>query len=373
MLTRNDFLIDDTVVFLNHGSFGACSKPVFAKYQQYQLELERQPIEFLGRRSDAMLNDARQVLADYLNAPVEELIFVPNATLGLNVVARSMVLNAGDEILTTNHEYGALNKTWQFMCQQTGAEIVRYTVDLPYTSDDAFVEGFFQKVTPRTKVIFLSHITSPTALIFPVDKICARARELGILTMIDGAHVPGQIPLDLTTIGADVYSGNCHKWLCSPKGSAFLHVRKDYHPKVHPLVISHGWYEGADFIMQNQWQGTRDIAPFLSVPDAIQFQQEHDWEEVRATCHQLALNTQARLCDDFGLQPISENQFAQMVAIPLPECDVADVKSRLYDEFRVEVPVHEYEGKPYVRVSYQAYNSADDAQALINALHKILD
>ena len=202
--------------------------------------------------------------------------------------------------------------------------------------------------------------------------ICQRAREMGIMTIIDGAHVPGQLPLDLTAIGADAYSGNFHKWLCSPKGSAFLHVRKEHHHMIVPNTISHGWYEGADFFTQNEWQGTRDVAAYLTVPTAIEFLQENNWEQVRADCHELAVMTQSRLCDNFGLDPISENQFSQMVTIPLPDCDLEEVKNRLYDEFNIEVPMTALDDKPHIRVSFQAYNTAQDAQALIDALMTIL-
>lgn len=373
MLTRDHFLIRDDVIFLNHGSFGACPKAVFEKYQELQLDLERQPVEFIQRRLPELLDEATNKIADYLNAPAEELIFVTNATTGLNVVAKSLDLDPGDEILTTDHEYGAIDKAMLFAAQKTGAIIVRHLVEVPYTTDEAFTDAFFEKVTDKTKVIYFSHITSPSALIFPAAQICHRAREMGILTVIDGAHVPGQLPLDLTAIGADAYSGNFHKWLCSPKGSGFLHVRKEHHAMIDPLVISHGWYEGADFHTQNHGQGTRDPSAFLAVPTAIDYFHEHNWTQIRAECHELAVMTQGRLCDDFGLDPLSENQFSQMVAIPLPDCDTQAVKKRLFDEFRIEVPLTTVNDIPHVRVSFQAYNSASDAQALIDGLHAILD
>lgn len=373
MLTRDDFLIRDDVIFLNHGSFGACPKPIFERYQAWQLELEQQPVEFLNRRRVGLMEDATQHIADYLNVPADELVFVVNATFGLNTVAKSLRLEAGDEILTTNHEYGAVDKMMGFVASKTGANIVRHHVQLPYTTDEDFTSAFFEKVTEHTKVIIISHITSPSALIFPIEMICKRARELGIFTLIDGAHVPGQLPLDLTAIGADAYSGNFHKWLCAPKGSAFLHVRAEHHAMVDPLVVSHGWYEGADFFMQNEWQGTRDVACYLTVPTAIDFQKAHNWEQVRADCHSLAVTTQARICDDFGLDPLSENQFSQMVSIPIPNCEHYELAKRLYSEFRIEVPPTTVNDKPHIRVSFQVYNTAQDAQALIDALHSIFD
>ena len=372
MLTRDDFLIRDDVIFFNHGSFGACPKPVFAEYQRWQLELERQPIEFLLRCRESLMGSAIDCIADYLNAPPDEVVFVTNATAGLNIVLRSLPLQPGDEILTTDHEYGAINRLLEFVARKTGARIVRSQVRLPYQDDATFIEDFFNCATDRTKAIVISQITSPTALIFPVSQICERARDMGILSIIDGAHVPGQLPLDLDAVGADIYSGNFHKWVCSPKGSAFLHVRAEHHDWINPLIVSHGCHDQADFRERHEWQGTRDIAAYLSVPAAIEFQRQHDWDQVRATCHQLALAAQSRFCDHFGLEPLSQRQFAQMVTIPLPECDVVAVKERLYDEYRIEIPVGRFEDQCFMRLSVQAYNSAEEIDILFAALKTIL-
>lgn len=374
---RSDFLLAEDVVFLNHGSFGACPKPVFEQYQAWQLELERQPVEFLGRRSDALLDAARAELAAYLNAPVDELVFVPNATLGLNTFIRSLMLHslkAGDEILTTDHEYGALDRTWEFVERYTGAKYIHQHIPMPVTTHADFVEQFWAAVKPQTKIIFLSHITSPTALTFPVGEICRRARAAGIMTIIDGAHVPGQLSLDITALGADVYSGNLHKWLCTPKGSAFLHVRSEHHRTLEPLVISHGWLDDGTFISRNQWQGTRDIAAFLSVPAAIEYQQQHDWVQVRAACHALAEATHTRihaLLETEAICPNSSEWFAQMVHMTLPDCDIEAVKTRLYDEFRIEIPWIRHGGRVGLRASFQAYNSAADIDALETALRVV--
>ena len=367
-----DFLIRNDIIFFNHGSFGACPKAVFAEYQAWQLELERQPIEFLLRRRESLVQHAIDEIATYLNVPSAETIFVTNATAGLNLVVRSLRLNAGDEILTTNHEYGAINRLMEFAARKTGACIVRHQVRLPYRNDETFVDDFFSCASSRTKAIVISHITSPTALVFPVAEICRRARELGIVTIIDGAHAPGQLPLDLTAIGADAYSGNFHKWLCAPKGSAFLHVRAEHHKTIEPLVISHGWRDGAGFRERHDWQGTKDISAFLTVPAAIDYQREHNWDQIRADCHQLAATAQAQICEYFGLEPLSTYQFAQMVTVPLPDCDVEAVKQRLYDEYRIEVPVGRFEDKCGIRISIQAYNTAADVQTLISALKAIL-
>jgi isopenicillin-N epimerase len=372
---RELFLIDPEVVFLNHGSFGACPRVVFEEYQRYQIELERQPVEFLGRRADGLLDDARAKLATYLNAEPNDIAFVMNATSGLNVIARSLPLDRGDEILTTDHEYGALDMTWDWMCGKVGAQYIHHHIPLPVTFHADVVDSFWSAVTPRTKVIFLSHITSPTALIMPVKEICARAREAGILTVIDGAHVPGHIPLDLADIGADIYSGNCHKWLCAPKGAAFLHVRPEQQEWIESLTISWGWKGESTFVSRNQWQGTRDIAAFLAVPAAIEFQQQHDWKSVRARCHELARETRARIADLTNLEPISPDSpewFAQMVTCQIPIDDPIAVKARMYDEFKVEAPLVTWQDKQMIRVSYQGYNNHDDLKRLMLALDGVI-
>lgn len=368
MLTRADFLIRDDIVFFNHGAFGACPKPVFAQYQAWQLELERQPVDFLLRRRAGLMEQARACIAETFKAAADEIVFVSNATTGLSRAIRSLPLQPGDEILTTNHEYGAVNRLLDFVAERTGARIVRSKARLPYTSDAAFVDDLFADASPKTGAIVISHITSPTALIFPVELVCQRARERGIITIIDGAHATGQLPVDLSAIGADMYSGNFHKWLCAPKGSGFLHVRPQHQALIDPLVISHGVYEGSDFVERNEWLGTRDIAAFLTVPAAIDFQRQHDWPAVIAECHRLAALAQSRLCDCFGLAPYSEHQFSQMVTIPLPDCDVELIRRQLYDQHRIEAPLVAFQDRCGIRVSVAAYNTADEISLLIDVL-----
>lgn len=377
---RDLFMLDPDVVFLNHGSFGACPRPVFEVYQRWQRELERQPVEFLSRRVDGLLDAARARLGAYLNAPADHLVFVPNATAGVNLVARSLLLGPGDEILGTDHEYGALEMTWGYVCDRTGARYVSQPIPLPVNTCQEFVEQLWQGVTPRTKVLYLSHITSPTALIFPIEEICRRAREAGILTIIDGAHAPGHIALDMQALGADFYAGNCHKWLCAPKGAGFLYARPEHHPWLVPLVISWGWLDNGfsdqpQFIRQNQYQGTDDPAAYLSVPAAVDFQAEHDWGAVRARCHQLASLTRARIAGLTGLAPLSPDDpqwFGQMAAAPLPALDAAQLKRRLYEAYRVEVPIITWKDRQFVRVSFQAYNTPQDSEALLEALQALL-
>lgn len=366
---RDEFLLDPDVVFLNHGSFGACPRAVFAVYQRWQLELERQPVAFLGRRLDALLATARADLAAYVGTHADNLVFVPNATIGLNTVARSLHLQAGDEILTTDHEYGALDFTWQFICEQTGAVIVRHPIPLPVPSVEEVVEGLWAKVTPRTKVLFMSHITSPTALTLPIEPLIQRARQAGILTIIDGAHVPGQLDLNLEALGADFYAGNCHKWLCAPKGSAFLYARPEHHARIEPLVISWGWGMTEDFVGRNQWQGTRDVAAFLSVPAAIEFQKLHEWSTVREACHELAVQTQQRMADLTRLPPIAPSAwYRQMVAFPVPVDDPIALREALYRDYRIEIPGIRWQEGSYLRVSVQGYTTAAELDLLVEAV-----
>jgi isopenicillin-N epimerase len=376
---RELFLLDPNVVFLNHGSFGACPKPVFETYQQWQLELERQPVEFLGRRFNDLMREARSALAGYFGAQANNLVYVANATTGANVVARSLKLRAGDEVLSTNHEYGAMDRAWRFVCQKRGARYINHSLPCPLESREQLVESLWGAVNDRTRVIFLSHITSPTALIFPVEEICRRAREQGILTVVDGAHAPGQVSLNLEQVGADFYTGNCHKWMNAPKGAGFLYARPEAQPLLEPLVVSWGWESetpgDSPFIDHHEWQGTRDIAAFLSMPAAIEFIRAHDWDAVHAECHALAREFRQRVTELTGLPPLSPDSaewYRQMVAVPLPDCDIDTLKKRLYDEYRIEIPLLLWNGMPLIRASFQAYNVRQDIDRIVGALADLL-
>ena len=372
------FLLDPSVTFLNHGSFGATPKPVFKEYQRWQRELENQPVEFLGRRQNDLMRASREALAKYLGTGAENIIYAQNVTIALNIVARSLELGMGDEVLSTDHEYGAMDRTWRFLSKERGFAYVNQPVDL--TSKDDFVASFWKGVTPRTRVIFLSHITSPTATIFPVEKIIQRARENGITTIIDGAHVAGQLPLHLDSLGADFYGGNLHKWLCAPKGAGFLYARLEVQHLLKPLVVSWGYESespsGSVFIDHHEWWGTRDLAAFLTVPMAIQFQQEHDWGKVRSACHQLAVETWQRINNLTGVAPLhhsAEGWFAQMTVSPLPaDTDIVEMKKRLYDEYRIEIPLINWHGNKLIRLSVQGYNSRREMDTLLLALRQLL-
>jgi isopenicillin-N epimerase len=378
---RDLFLLDPDVVFLNHGSFGATPKPVFAVYQEWQTKLERQPVYFYSQIYDRELRAARNVLASYVNACVDDLVFVHNATYGVNVVARSLILQPDDEVLTSDHEYGACSNAWQLACRNTGATYVRRSVPLPGAAGydaDGLVEHFWRGVTPATKVIYLSHITSPTALTLPVAAICARARAEGILTVVDGAHAPGQISLDLTAIDADVYTGNLHKWLCAAKGAGFLWVRPSLQPVIEPLVVSWGYgperstYLENDFVSALQWQGTDDPTAYLSVPAAIAFQAEHDWPTHRVRCQHMLADALDRIAAITKLPPAYPHEagwYAQMAIAPIPlQAALPAFKLRLWEKYRIEIPCVNWQGQHFVRISAQAYTTQAELDTLVDAL-----
>ena len=370
---REEFLLDPSITFLNHGSFGACPRPVLAEQLRWREEMERNPVEFLSRRSDGLLRTARESLAQYLGAQAAHLVFVTNATEAVNAVAASLRLAPGDEVLTTDLEYGACDMTWRVHCERKGAVLRRVEIPLPF-EPDRFVERMMAATNKRTRLIFLSHLTSATALILPVAALCRAAREQGITVCIDGAHAPSQLDLKIDEIGADFYTGNLHKWLCAPKGAAFLHARPEHHEMLMAPVISWGWFDNpaessytgvSVFERRFQWQGTHDITSWLSVPAAIAFQAERDWAKHRVRGHVLAMKVMHEFSRRHGLEPIAPDYcFRQMAPLPVPHQDAAALRARLFDEHRIEVPVTQHAGRTFVRVSMQAYNRAEDLERL---------
>ena len=382
------FLLDPDVTFLNHGSFGACPRPVFESYQRWQLKLERQPVAFLDpdRGLSSWMRDARVALAEELGADIDDIVGLTNATVGLNIVAQSLDLKPGDEILTTDHEYAALEKTWAYVARRTGAKIVVIKIPLPLTTEAQFTDTILAGISDRTRVLFLSHITSATALVFPIEQSIAEAKARGIWTVIDGAHTPGHIPLDLKALDADFYAGNCHKWMMAPKGSAFLYVRKELQSLINPLVISHGWTEDAarpgvkgvfgntPFIDGLEMQGTRDPSAWLTVPDAIKFGREHNWKKVAEQCRILVQDTAVRVAKLTDLPALSTPEFCapQMVAMPVPKCEPTELKKFLLEQYGIEIPVFNWLNHTIVRVSVQGYNKQKHMDYLVEALKKHL-
>lgn len=375
------FLLDPDVVFLNHGSFGATPRPVFDTYQQWQHQLELQPVHFITKQLSGHLATARQAMGDYINSHPDNLVLVPNATYAANIVANSLQLGAGDEVITTDHAYGACDNAWQFHSQKKGFTLIRQPISFPITSDEQIIEELWQAVTPRTKVLFLSHITSSTAQRFPIKAICQRAKEAGILTVIDGAHAPGQIPLDMDDLQADFYLGNVHKWLCGPKGVAFLYTRPGIQHLIQPLVIGWGWGEnrtltfGSDYLDYLQFLGTDDLAGYLSVPSAIEFQAQNDWPTVQKSCHKLLTEGVERVVNLTGIPScyIDDSYYHQMAIIPLPPiADLPAFKDQLYDQYRIEIPCIQWQDHQFIRISIQAYNTPRDIDILLQALENLL-
>jgi isopenicillin-N epimerase len=376
------FLLEPEIAFLNHGSFGATPRPVFEAYQDWQLRLERQPVRFFISELNHHLVQARQTLASYLNAEPQELAYIPNATHGVNIIAHSIALQPGDEILTSDHEYGACDNAWEYVCRSAKARYVRQPLGLPVGSPKNMLEKLWSGVTANTRLITLSHITSPTAIRLPVEAVCRQAKETGILTFIDGAHAPGQIPVDLANMGADFYTGNCHKWMMAPKGSAFLYARLERQPLVEPLVVSWGWGDnsplnfGSRYLDLLQWTGTNDFSAALSVPAAILFQEQYDWTSIRLRCTQLlrvameGLQSLTGLPSNYGEGCEPYSQMASALLPPLRDMD--GLKKRLYDDFKVEVPLIRWNGRQLIRVSVQGYNSPQDIETLLGGMRVLL-
>lgn len=379
LVLQQRFLLDRRITFLNHGSFGACPRPVFESYQNWQNRLEQQPVRFMLDEIFNHLRNSREMLGAYLNCSGDDLVFVPNPTTAVNTVMRSLTLEPGDEILSTNHEYGALVRAWKKFSGETGTRFIQRQIELPVTTKEVFVDQFLAGVSEKTRVIFISQITSPTALIFPVQEICARARELGLFTIIDGAHVPGHIPLNISEIDPDIYTGACHKWLCAPKGCSFLYVRREVQPRIQPLVTSWGLEirknNESAFIAEHEWQGTRDLSAYLTIPSAIKFQDEYLTETVKKDCRKLTREARDRLLDLTGTEPLcpgDETWLGQMASVEIPVKNPNDFGQMLFSKYRIEIPVFAWESRHFLRISVQAYNNREQIEALLMAVNTLL-
>jgi isopenicillin-N epimerase len=375
---RSQFLLDPNITFLNFGSFGACPKPVFEDYQRWQLELEREPVQFITANGLRYLKESREALAAYVHCHSDDLVYVPNPSHAVNIIAKSLKLEAGDEILTTDIEYGACDKTWNFVCKEKGAKYVRQHIELPLTSKEKFVEDFFKGLSSKTKLVFISHITSSTGLILPVKEICDRAKEKGLMTFVDGAHVPGHILLDLNSLSADIYTGACHKWMMTAKGSSFLYVKKELQSLFAPLVVSWG-YESAmpshsQFLDWHQTQGTRDFSAFLTIPAAIKFMRENNWEQVSAQSKKLVRDNALRFCELVGskpLAPITEEFIGQLFSIPIKTNEPEKLQGHLFEKYKIEIPVMRHGNEVYLRYSINAFNTQEDLDKLYDAVKEM--
>ncbi len=383
------WLLDPQVVFLNHGSFGACPQRVLEYQRHLQDRLEREPVRFMAHDLEGLLDSARIALSEFVGADSAGMVFVRNATEGVNTVLRSIAFEPGDEVLTTNHEYNACLNALRFAASRAragGPRIVVAEVPFPLKSSDEAFDAVMASVTGRTRFAMISHVTSPTGLIMPVDRLVPALSERGIDTLVDGAHAPGMLPLNLRALNAAYYTGNCHKWMCSPKGAAFLSVREDLRERIHPLSISHGanapLEDRTRFRLEFDWTGTWDPTPYLSVPEAIRAigaMLPGGWDAVRADNHDKAMAARDTLCTALGMEhPAPDDMLGSLATVPLPDrANGAGFDwKRMYDEFRVQIPLIEWPvGQPrrWVRLSAYLYNHPDQYEYLGAALRSMMD
>ena len=377
-MLKEQFLLNPEITFLNHGSFGACPKPVFEDYQKWQLMLEQEPVRFITETGPEFLNQSKQALADYINCDRDDIVYVTNPSTALNTVIKSLDLKAGDEILTTNQEYGAMDRTWNYYCRKVGAKYIHQNISLPLVSKAQFLKEFWSGLTPNTRIVFISQITSPTALIFPVKEIIDKAKSLGLMTIVDGAHVPAHIPLDLKELDPDVYTGACHKWMLAQKGNSFLYVKKSLQEAIDPLVVSWGYEaefpSGSIFQDYHQYQGTRDFSAFLTTPAALKFLNENNWEERKKECRNLLQHYYPIVAKELNssvICPVNDAFLGQICSIPIETPDPLELKKTLYYTHNIEIPVVSFSGDIYLRISFQAYNGVQEIETLIDALRKI--
>jgi isopenicillin-N epimerase len=394
--------LDPEVTFLNHGSYGACPVEVLEVQREWRDRLERQPVKFMSRDLDGFLTEARRSVAEFVGASPEDLGFVANATGGINAVLRSLTFAPGDEILVTDHEYNAILNVCRHVAARDGARVVVTRLPFPAQSPDDIVERILAAATERTRLAVISHVTSPTALVFPIERIVARLRDRGIDTLVDGAHAPGMVPLDLDALGAAYYSANLHKWVCAPKGSAFLHVRRDRQAAIRPPTISHGANapeeRGPRFRNEFDWQGTLDTTAWLATPRAIEFiggLVDGGWPAVIARNRELALSSGKALAGVLGTETSAESMIGSMVALPMPAdgrlggsasadqsspLEADPLQTTIYDRFAIEVPIGPWPvpavestapSVRVIRVSAALHNAPDDVERLVEALQMI--
>ncbi len=372
--------------FLNHGSFGACPTPVLEAQARWRERMETQPLTFLGRDFFTLMAEVRAGLGAFLGADPEGLALVANATGGVNTVLRSLRFEPGNELLVTNHEYNACRNALDYVAAKSGATVV--VVDIPFPLEDASIvtERILAAVTASTRLLLIDHVTSPTGLILPLEDIVPAIQSRGVDVLVDGAHSPGMLKLDLQALGAAYYTGNCHKWLCAPKGAAFLHVREDRRDGIHPLTISHGWNAPRDgsslFRLLFDWTGTVDPTPWLCIPDAIRFFQDllpGGWPEVLRRNRGLALRGRDILCETLRCPPpCPDSMIGSMAAIPLPNpagldlhpVDRDPLQVALLERYRIEIPVI-HPGR-IIRISAQLYNREQEYEGLAAALKELL-
>jgi isopenicillin-N epimerase len=387
------FALDPKVTYLNHGSFGACPLPVLEVQREIQARLEREPYRFFMREAETLILAAREELASFVGADPDGLAFVPNATHGVNTVLRSLDFAPGDELLTTNHEYNACKNALDYVAERTGATVVVAPLPFPAHDEERLVAPILERVTPRTRLALLDHVTSQTALVFPIARLVRELRARGVETLVDGAHAVGMLPLDLISLGAAYFTSNCHKWLCAPKGCAFLYVREDLRTRIVPLSISHGRNTvhptRSRFRLLFDWTGTDDPSAYLSVPAALRFLggalPDGGAHALAQRNHALVVWGRAEVARALGVPiPAPDAMLGTMASLPLPGAvggtspfEVDPLQAALIDRFGIETPVLTWPGEAgerrrALRISAQAYNEPAHYEALASALRQLV-
>jgi isopenicillin-N epimerase len=385
---KHFWTLDPNITFLNHGSFGATPRAVLERQSELRAQMEREPVRFFVRELEPLLDAARQALAEFIGADPDGLAFVSNATAGVNAVLRSLDLDKHDELLVTTQEYNACRNALDYAAGIAGAKVVVVDIPFPIDSAEIVLEHVLEKVTERTRLVLIDHITSQTALVLPVAQIVQELAARGVDTLVDGAHAPGSIPLNVRAIGAAYYAGNLHKWVCAPKGSAFLYVRENRRRGIRPTSISHGAnsprIDRSSFLIEFDWTGTFDPTAWLCVPSALQFFEKlAGWNDTMRRNQELALLARTMLCETLGIEePAPASMIASMASIPLPDGDATTapalygdpVQDKLLFEHNIEVPFVPWPAPPkrLLRISAQLYNEPQDYEKLARALRQLL-
>lgn len=386
--------LDPEVAFLNHGSFGACPRAVLEVQSELRDRMEREPADFFIRQLSPLLAEARETLGQFVGGRADDLVYVPNVTVAVNSVMQSLTFDAGDELLVTNHEYNACRNVLDFVAKRDGCKVVEAKIPFPIASPGILVDCITAAITDKTRFAMLDHVTSPTGLVWPIGDLVDALHARGVVVLVDGAHAPGMVEVDLHAINADYYAGNCHKWMCAPKGAGFLHVASDLRARTRPAIISHAANAKVDeverFLLAFEWTGTRDVTPWLSVPSAIQVMGAMlpgGWDEVRRRNHDLALAGRALIAESIGaVLPCPDEMIGSLATLFLPDTDhfpppalgsalaLDPLQEALFADYKVEVPVLGSPAAPgrLMRISAQLYNELDDYQRLADALTKLL-
>jgi isopenicillin-N epimerase len=394
----SEWVLDPSVTFLNHGSFGSCPRHVLEDQQRWRERLEHEPVLFMDRQLERLLDEARAQLAEFVDADPEDLAFVPNATSGVNTVLRSLALRPGDEILSTDHEYNACLNAARVAAEASGARLVVARIPFPVRSTGEVLEAILDALTPDTRLLLVSHVTSPTALIFPIREIVAELASRGIDTLVDGAHGVGMVPISLRDLGASYYAGNCHKWVCAPKGSGFLYVQRDRQRELRPLSISHGANsprtERSRFLLEFDWTGTVDPTAYLAIPAAIRYLgslRPGGWPEIMESNRRLCDEARETLGREAELSPSAPDEMlgsmATFILGPAGGASASGstaprdpLQDQLFEKFRIEVPVWWWPREPHsarerlrlLRISAALYNRPEQYHELAVGLRQLM-